>query len=108
MLSTPMFFQKQSSSAGRQEKTKGDNFIFKYKRVLQKCIFQEFFERKRLQNKVKKVVRPRSPQERSSRAISRDLLFLQAVSKAHDGSTGSKISQVYTHTRPMNTDSQTS
>ena len=49
--------------------------------------FKEFFEQKRLQAKVTKI-RPKSPQDGAKRGISTDLLFLQAVSKAHDGSIG--------------------
>ena len=55
---------------------------------------QEFFERKRLEAKEKKVVQPRSPEERSVKTISKDLLCLQAVSKAYDRNIG-KIQAMY-------------
>lgn len=49
---------------------------------------------------MKKVVRPKSPQERSTRTISKDLLFLQVISKAHDSNAGRElfVSQTHTHT----------
>ena len=62
------------------------HFVRKFSPSL--SLFQEFFERKRLQVKVKRVAQPRSPQDKSVRTISRDLLNLQTISKAYSGSLG--------------------
>lgn len=87
LLALLSLFQKQSTTTGRQEKTKGEVIFLTIGLYNDSFYIQEFFERKRLQAKVKKV-RPKSPQAGSSRVISKDLLYLQAISKIHDGRTG--------------------
>ena len=89
--------QKQSTTTSRQEKTKGISYCQTSIQKFSRFFFQEFFERKRLQSKVKKIIQPKSPREGSSRGISKDLLFLQAVSKAHDGSTGMAVMRYKTN-----------
>ena len=63
--------------------------------MITSLLFQEFFERKRLQAKEKKVVQPKSPEDRSIKTISKDLLHLQAVSRAYDGAIGKDTSATH-------------